>query len=152
MAPQKILCKRFSTKEKYHWLAVHDGAYSPYLPLSRESETVCAPLAAWIPSRIPEKPSTRGSARFPVCKQNLQLTSHQIPILTLGVPMLHNPLGFQIQHPKFLWGWLYGFPTPLSLIFWWYSWLCQDFLYCYIPSFTQKSLRSRIYCSFWQCK
>ena len=52
-----------------------------------------------MPSRTSGNPNTRGSARLPVGEQNLQLASYQVPILAPGMPMLHNPLGRQVQHP-----------------------------------------------------
>ena len=42
---------------------------------------------------------TRESAYSPVGEHDLQLTEHQIPVLTSGVPVLHDALGGQIQHP-----------------------------------------------------
>ena len=43
---RKFCVSDFRQKQEYHMYAVHDGAYSPCLPLSREGGTVCAPLAA----------------------------------------------------------------------------------------------------------
>lgn len=42
---------------------------------------------------------TRESANGSVGEHDLQLTEHQIPVLTSGVPVLHDALGGQIQHP-----------------------------------------------------
>ena len=41
----------------------------------------------------------RGSARRSIGEQNLQLAEHQIPILAPSMPVLHDPLGCQVQHP-----------------------------------------------------
>ena len=43
--------------------------------------------------------NARESAYGPVGEHDLQLTEHQIPVLTSGVPVLHDALGGQIQHP-----------------------------------------------------
>ena len=43
---RKFCVSDFRQKQEYHMYAVHDEAYSPCLPLSREDGTVCAPLAA----------------------------------------------------------------------------------------------------------
>ena len=40
-----------------------------------------------------------GSARFAVGEHDLQLAENHVPILAAGVPVLHDPLGCQIQHP-----------------------------------------------------
>lgn len=42
---------------------------------------------------------TRESANGSVSEHDLQLAEHQIPVLTSGVPVLHDTLGGQIQHP-----------------------------------------------------
>ena len=42
---------------------------------------------------------TRKSANGSVCEHDLQLAEHQIPVLASGVPVLHDALGGQIQHP-----------------------------------------------------
>ena len=42
---------------------------------------------------------TRESAYGPVGEHDLQLAEHQIPVLTSGVPVFHDALGGQIQHP-----------------------------------------------------
>ena len=40
----RIFCVSvFRQNQEYHMIHVHDGAYSPWLPLSREDGTVCAP-------------------------------------------------------------------------------------------------------------
>ena len=42
---------------------------------------------------------TRESANGSVGEHDLQLAEHQIPVLASGVPVLHDTLGGQIQHP-----------------------------------------------------
>ena len=42
---------------------------------------------------------TRESANGSVGEHDLQLAEHQIPVLTSGVPVLHDALRGQIQHP-----------------------------------------------------
>ena len=42
---------------------------------------------------------TSESANGSVCEHDLQLAEHQIPVLASGVPVLHDTLGGQIQHP-----------------------------------------------------
>ena len=42
---------------------------------------------------------TRESANGSVGEHDLQLAEHQIPVLVSGVPVLHDTLGGQIQHP-----------------------------------------------------
>ena len=42
---------------------------------------------------------TRESANGSVGEHDLQLTEHQIPVLTSGVPVFHDALRGQIQHP-----------------------------------------------------
>ena len=42
---------------------------------------------------------TRESAYSPVGEHDLQLAEHQIPVLASGVPVLHDALRGQIQHP-----------------------------------------------------
>ena len=43
--------------------------------------------------------NARKSAYGPVGEHDLQLAQHQIPVLVSGVPVLHDALGGQIQHP-----------------------------------------------------
>ena len=52
-----------------------------------------------MPGWPPWHTRTRESANGPVGEHDLQLTEHQIPVLTSGVPVLHDALGGQIQHP-----------------------------------------------------
>lgn len=40
----------------------------------------------------------RGSAHAAVGKEDLYLSEHQVPILTSGVPVLHDPLRRQVEH------------------------------------------------------
>ena len=42
---------------------------------------------------------TRESAYGPVGEHDFQLAQHQIPVLVSGVPVLHDALRGQIQHP-----------------------------------------------------
>ena len=42
---------------------------------------------------------TRESANGSVGEHDLQLAEHQIPVLVSGVPVLHDTLRGQIQHP-----------------------------------------------------
>lgn len=51
-----------------------------------------------MPSRPYGNSKGRGLAHGAVDKEDLQLAEYQIPILTSGVPVLHNPLGRQIEH------------------------------------------------------
>ena len=46
----------------------------------------------------PGKAKGRGSARASVGEEELQLTEHQVPILTPDMPVLDNSLGCQIEH------------------------------------------------------
>ena len=52
---------------------------------------------------MPDWPSwhtrTRESANGSVCEHDLQLAEHQIPVLVSGVPVPHDTLRGQIQHP-----------------------------------------------------
>ena len=41
----------------------------------------------------------RGSAHAAVGEEDLQLAEYQIPILTSSVPVLHDPLRYQVEHP-----------------------------------------------------
>ena len=52
-----------------------------------------------MPDWTPWHTRTRESANGSVGEHDLQLAEHQIPVLTSGVPVLHDALGGQIQHP-----------------------------------------------------
>ena len=52
-----------------------------------------------MPAQPSGNPNSRGSARLAVGKHDLQLAEHHVPILAPGVPMLHDSLGCQVQHP-----------------------------------------------------
>ena len=52
-----------------------------------------------MPGWPPWHTRARESAYGPVGEHDLQLTEHQIPVLISGVPVLHDTLGGQIQHP-----------------------------------------------------
>jgi len=52
-----------------------------------------------MPAWPPWHTNARESAYSAVGEHDLQLTEHQIPVLTSGVPVLHDTLGGQIQHP-----------------------------------------------------
>ena len=52
-----------------------------------------------MPSRPPGNPNARESAHLAISEHDLQLTEHHVPILAPGVPVFHNPLRCQIQHP-----------------------------------------------------
>ena len=52
-----------------------------------------------MPGWPPWHTNARESANGSVSEHDLQLTEHQIPVLTSGVPVLHDALGGQIQHP-----------------------------------------------------
>ena len=52
-----------------------------------------------MPSRPPGNPNARGSAYLSVGEHDLQLTENHVPILAPGVPVFHDPLGRQVQHP-----------------------------------------------------
>ena len=52
-----------------------------------------------MPSRPPGNPIPRGSAHLAVSEHDVQLTEHHVPILAPGVPVLHDALGRQVEHP-----------------------------------------------------
>lgn len=52
-----------------------------------------------MPVWLPWHTNARESAYGPVGEHDLQLAEHQIPVLTSGMPVLHDTLGGQIQHP-----------------------------------------------------
>ena len=51
--------------------------------------------AAWLPGHAKGK----GSANRPISEHELQLAKHQIPVLASGMPVLHDALSGQIEHP-----------------------------------------------------
>ena len=52
-----------------------------------------------MPSRPVGNANTRGSARLAVGEHDLQLAEHHVPILAPGMPVLHDSLRGQVQHP-----------------------------------------------------
>ena len=52
-------------------------------------------MPVWPPWHTNARESANGS----VGEHDLQLAEHQIPVLVSGVPVLHDALGGQIQHP-----------------------------------------------------
>ena len=51
-------------------------------------------------SREPYRQGIRQlSAGSPLGEHKAKLTENQIPVLTPGMPVLHDPLGSQVQHP-----------------------------------------------------
>ena len=52
-----------------------------------------------MPGTDPGETRPWASAHAAAGEHNLQLAEHHVPVRTPGVPVLHNPLGRQIQHP-----------------------------------------------------
>ena len=51
---------------------------------------------------MPEHPTGNPNARGladAIREHDFQLTEYHVPVLTSGMPMLHDPLGRQVQHP-----------------------------------------------------
>ena len=81
---RKILCKRKSTKSK--------------MALGKQ----CKQGAEALPNHTPWLPGHakgKGSANRPISEHELQLAEHQIPVLASGVPVFHDLLSGQIEHP-----------------------------------------------------
>ena len=52
-----------------------------------------------MPARPAGNTKQRGSDSHPVGEHDLQLAEHHVPVLAPGVPVLHDALGRQVEHP-----------------------------------------------------